>query len=109
MLSPAIGGPISRGKLCEGSAKYSLPLCLCASVVRLPVLFQRFAGALDACAGIPQRLRRGRVRDAEMRRQAERRALHSRHTLRLKKVGHEIIVVVDRLSLERLLADGACA
>src|SRR6185437_17074719 len=72
-------------------------------------LAQRRAGALDAAAGLAQRLGRGGVGDAEMGRQAEGHALHHRDALGGEQVLDEVRVVLDRLALGRALAERAGA
>src|SRR5204863_6112853 len=72
-------------------------------------LFQGVAGALDAGAGVAQLLGRGRVGDAEMRREAKRLAMHDRDALGFEQVAREIFVAVDPHALRRLLTDEAGA
>src|SRR5205814_958546 len=68
-------------------------------------LLQRAAGAVDAGAGLAQLVIRGRVGDAEMRRQAEGRAMHDRDALGLQEVAYECLVIVDRGALGGMLAN----
>src|SRR5271166_223635 len=63
------------------------------------------AGALDALAGLAQHLSRGRVRDAEMRRQAKGLAMHDRDPGRLEQIADKILVIADRLAVRGTLAD----
>src|SRR5439155_9679202 len=68
---------------------------------------ERAAGAVDAPAGLAQYLRRGRVGNTEMRRQAERRAVHHRHPRLLQQIANKILVTRDGLAGGGLLADDA--
>src|SRR5215469_10620476 len=70
---------------------------------------QRAAGAVDAVAGVSQHLGRGRVGDAEMRRQPEGAAMHRSDPRLFQQVADEILVVRDRLAGRSVLADHAGA
>ena len=71
-------------------------------------LTQRGAEALDARAGLFQQLVRGRVGNAEERRQPERRAMDHRHAFGLQQLAGEIPVARDRLARRRLSCRSAC-
>src|ERR1700676_2209325 len=68
---------------------------------------QSLAEALDARAGLTQRLRVGGVADAEMAGIHEGRAMHGGHALFLQQRDHEILVAADRRTALAGLADAA--
>src|SRR5205814_3241901 len=72
-------------------------------------LFQGVAGALDAGAGVAQLLGRGRVGDAEMRREAKRLAMHDRDALGFEQIAREILVAGDHRALRRPLPESSSA
>ena len=57
---------------------------------------QIVAEALDARAGLFENFGRGRVGDAEIRAEPERRAVHDRDAFRLEQLAAEILVGLDR-------------
>src|SRR3954471_6396489 len=61
-------------------------------------LSQFRAEALDALASVLQERVRGRVGDAQVRAEAEGRALHGRDALRLQEFGDEIRIALDPLA-----------
>src|SRR6185437_6594648 len=72
-------------------------------------LLQVPAEALDAGAGLFERGRRCRIRDAERRADAEWRALHHRDAFGFEKLGDEVLVGGELLTGRRGLAHGAGA
>src|SRR5581483_5810050 len=72
-------------------------------------LLQISAEPLDPRTRLLKRAGRGGVGDAERRADAEWRALHHRHPLRLEELGDEILVGLECLAGRRGLADRARA
>ena len=70
---------------------------------RLSRSAQREAGALDTAAGLLEGLGTGCVGNAEVRREAEGRAMHHRDPLGRKQVFDEILVGLDDLARWRFL------
>lgn len=67
------------------------------------------AEALDALAGLFEKVFRGRIGDAEVRAEAESRSLHDGDAFGFQKFGNEIRIRLDDLARRRGLADQAGA